>query len=503
MTRFSLLPQCKLIAQWLLAVALLSAIPSAWADKIYLKDGTVVSGKITTETDDDVRISIITGTIKDTKLYKKIQIERIERTTPEDFAYEVAIKVIPTAPGLTVNEYDQLIKRPQEFLEKYPESSRKDKIEKVIAQLEDERKKVELGFRKFRSEWLSPSEQLSHRVNMEADTALNQMRSVVEGSETGWQLAALRLFERIEKNYQGTLAFPEAVELARQVLPKYGGFLTNEIGYARHEIAKRQKALAGMGNYQKTEYQKVLAQEKERYTRQVEAETKRGLFWTTVNLVDETSLKSGIDRVRKEIERVGKYDLEAIRAQADQLWEVEGLLAEENVEEAKLQLAEALKVKGGAKNTRDNSLKVLAAIQSKIAQVEEKAAKAAALADRNAMEASKIADAVKKDGEAESPEAANGEDKPLSASQAIAEMARQKQAAVEAAKPKKPEPKKSSTSSTAKKTSSTAASTTSPAPSSGGGFNFLFLVPVLLIGVTVGLYFMDKKKKAQAGGGEE
>lgn len=500
MTRLLPKPQTNTIATWFLVLAIACLSPSAWADKIFLKDGTVVSGKILSETDDDVRISIITGTIKDTKLYKKIQVERIERATPEDFAYEQALKVIPTQEGLTVNEYDQLLKVPQEFLEKYPNSSRKDRVDKVIAQLVDERKKVELGFRKFRGDWLSPSEQLSHRVNMEADAAYTQMKAIVDDSESGWQLAALRTFEKIEKTYQGTLAFPESIELAKEVLPKYGGFLTNEIGYARHEISKREKALAGMGSFQRSEYQKVLTQEKQRYSRQVEAETKRGLFWTTVNLVDETSLKAGIDRVRKEIERVGKYELEGIRKQADQIFEVERLLAEENLEEAKLKLAEALKVKGGAKNTRDNSLKVLDAIQSKIAQVEEKAAKAKALADRNAMEASKIADAVKKSAEAEQAVADGGE-KAMSTSEALKEMARQRQAAEEKNNPKKTTPKTASSSS--KPSTKPKPTTASTVQSSGGGFNPLFLLPVLLIGVTVGLYFMDKKKKAEAGGGEE
>ncbi len=478
---------------WMLTVAFLTVVPFSRADKIFLKDGTVLSGEISSETDDVVRIVIVTGTIRDTKTVNKVSIERVERSTPEDFAYEMALSVLPAAEGLTVNEYDQLINRAEDFLTKYPESSRGENVKKVVDQLKEERGKVEIGFRKFRSEWLSPSQQLSHRINMEADQALSLMRSAVAGSERGWHLVALRVFERMEKDFQGTLAYPESIEMAQAVLPKYGGYLQNEIQFARFEISKRQKAMAGMSDFKRSEYQALLSQEDKRFAARLKAEQDSGLVWTTVDLLNESSIKSAVDRVRKEIDRLAKIDLAPLRQQAEMIFEVENFLAAEDVVSAKTKLEDALKIKGGVSKGRDSNLKVLAAIESKLAQVEEKVAKEKALAERQASEASKVAEAMSSGGDGTAAE--EGDAKPMTAAEAMAQINARKAAAAKAEEEKKAEKKKPTPKPSTAATASTSAS--------GGGFNPLFLLPVLLIGATIGIYLLDKKKKAAAAEAEE
>ncbi len=499
-------PHFRNTALWTIAFAAVCfALGTARADKIYLKSGEVLSGQITAESDDIVRIVISSGTIKDTKTVNKVSIERIERTTPEDFAYEEAMKVIPTAAGLTANEYDQLIKRPRDFLAKYPESSRRASIQKVIDQLNDEKKKVELGFRKFRTEWLSPQEQLTHRVNMEADDVLAQMRSVVAGTERGWHLMALRMFERLEKDFQGTLAFPEAVEVAKQVLPKYGGHLQNEIQYARYEVAKRQKALASLTDHKRVEYQRVLAQEKQRMARQQKLEKDRGIKWTTVDMVDESSLKSGIDRVRKEIARLAKLDLEPYRQQADLIYETETLLAADQLDEAKAKLEEAMDVRNAVKNSKKTPVKILAAIDTKVAQLDEKMQKAKALADRGDSDVVKLAQAMKAGDTAAADQSGETEgtdgEQPLSTGDALQEMARKRAEQKKAAEAKTAAAKKGPTKTTKKPAKKPRTTSSTAARRSSGGFNFLYVLPVILVAATGIIYTLDKKKKAQDGGG--
>ena len=54
--------------RFLLVAATLLMAASVWADKVYLKNGDVISGKITAEGADSIRIEVRSGSIKDLSL---------------------------------------------------------------------------------------------------------------------------------------------------------------------------------------------------------------------------------------------------------------------------------------------------------------------------------------------------------------------------------------------------------------------------------------------------
>src|SRR5688572_29574585 len=61
------------------AVATFAATSNAWADKLYLKDGRVLEGTITEETDEYIRLKIKVGGIEHTDLFDKKDVKTIER----------------------------------------------------------------------------------------------------------------------------------------------------------------------------------------------------------------------------------------------------------------------------------------------------------------------------------------------------------------------------------------------------------------------------------------
>jgi len=142
--------------------ALLPSI--AWADKVYLKSGEVITGTILEETPDNVRIQVLVGTIKDKRSISRVSIDRIEKTTPEDVERDACLPLKVTPDGLPAKGYEERLKVVDEFLAKYPASKYLTEIQGIRDSLNAELDRIKKGESRFRGNWLTPDQQTIHRI---------------------------------------------------------------------------------------------------------------------------------------------------------------------------------------------------------------------------------------------------------------------------------------------------------------------------------------------------
>jgi hypothetical protein len=476
------------------------------ADKIHLKSGEVLTGTITEETPDLVRIQVLTGTIKDNRSVPRVSIDRIEKTTPEDVAYETCVPLKVTPDGLSANAYEERLKVVGEFLTKYPASKYKADVEAIRDSLAAEKERVAAGELRFRGQWLTPAQQAIHAPNLKADGLLRGMRQAAAARN---YLAALRQFEVIEEECQGSLAFPEALADAKQLIPAWGRKMTNEIAYAKHQAAENAKGLASLQGSALDEAKRQLDAAAARFKAQVDAERAKKITWLSVDLTSETSLNEGIALAKKELERLSKIDPAPFAEQAAAFFAAGELIHSDKLDEAEAALKTAAATKGGMRvslSSRPSSStpkpgattpppSVPDVLRQHIAEKREKLKRAAELAARTESEAVK---ALGTSGAASSAPAAPPADAaPLSADDALDALVAQR--TTTPAKPAAADaPGKSSAPAPKERERKPVGDRPPPVQRSGGGFPFPLLIgaiAVCLVGVTAFLYLQERKKQ--------
>lgn len=494
----------------LLAISLACLTQIVWADKVTLKNGEVLEGEIVDEEGDTLKIKVTQGTIKSTREIPKGEIESIEKPKPDDVEFEKIQQLLPTPSLLGPNDYRERRELPAKFLVDFSDSKHKGEVEKILQELNDELAKVEQGYIKLAGEWITPEERKAHQTNIDAQIAVLQMRQKAQIGGTNGSVAALRDFGDIEDKYTGTTAYPDAVEVARQVLPFYYRTLNNQLKDLKIRTEQQKTALERLTPTARAAHEKAVAEENARFVSRMEAEKNAGAIWLSTHRDNEASLVSAIDQIEKENARLEKFDLVALRAQADALYEVETLIGKEELDAAEAKLKEALNLKGSGSKTKSKN-PFIAGIQVSLEEARDKAKAIADLAERGTTDSARLADRIA--STATDPAAPPAAADPATPADPAAEP-------VEGAKPAPPSAKDDLAAAFMERTSAAKAKPAEAAPapkksktpakdkpkvsssSGGGGGGFpmsivFILVPIIMVGATAFIYLQDKKKKEQ------
>ena len=137
----------------------LFAVPivSGHSDTVTLKDGKKIEGLITLEAADFIKIELArSGSIKETKLIKRSDIQKIEKVSADAVALAKLKASLPTPPLMTSSNYQTLIKTgPESFLKAYPDSLLRGEAQKILEELNAEKAKVDRGAIKLNGEWIT------------------------------------------------------------------------------------------------------------------------------------------------------------------------------------------------------------------------------------------------------------------------------------------------------------------------------------------------------------
>ena len=128
-------------------IAFIFFINNLSADSIKLKNGTVLEGKIVEETAESITIEYkVTKSINDIKTVKRSEVLEIQKEPEDEKAFKKLDGILPTDDLLNAEEYDEIINGPlTEFLNNFPASKHKAKVQEVVDELKKEKALIEKG----------------------------------------------------------------------------------------------------------------------------------------------------------------------------------------------------------------------------------------------------------------------------------------------------------------------------------------------------------------------
>ncbi len=238
----------------LLMVFVLAGI-RAGADTVKLKDGTVLEGDITAETDTTLSIYLefSGGTITQTRQINKADIARIIRWTPEQRAQHDFERLqryqLSSNDSFKVEYYDQIIDGVfRKFLTQYPNSPLTSNVTERLGEWKAERNLVAAGNVKFHGRW-SPLEEVAPAIERErGQRLLREARSLI--SHGRFDTAIQQLQHVVHMNGQPALVsqakplLASACQMDVTLLEQQRQQLEGDVSSAQQRVERVNQALS-------------------------------------------------------------------------------------------------------------------------------------------------------------------------------------------------------------------------------------------------------------------
>lgn len=296
---------------WLSAIALVFLSVSGFADSVTLKTGEKIQGRILSETATELQIEEnISATIKDQRTIQKADIAKTEKALPDIAAWEL-IKNFRLGPNsLPPASYEAGIRAVGGFAKQFPASPRAEEAKKTLTAFEEEKKRVAAGEVKLSGNWLSKEDAEKERYQINGLVAFNYMK---EQATRGDLIGALNSFDILEKNFPGSKSYPDAVELARQVMVS----LKAEVDRKRQSLAfsmKEREAGMQLANpAQQAEMLAVQQRDEAAADAAIAAAQQQGLKWPPLIARSEKSLADLAGKVPTEQQALAQVEVPKIR----------------------------------------------------------------------------------------------------------------------------------------------------------------------------------------------
>jgi|GEM_PF-1822397 len=282
------------------------------ADKIFLNSGKILDCKVLKETADSVKVEYnVTPSIIDEKEIPMSEIAKIIISTPDQEAYEKLKGYRETADLTPLSVYDDIIDNKfRVFLTRFPASPYVPQVEEMLAAYQTERSQVGSGYRKIDGAWIGPKEFERKSYNLEAKIEHREMQELL--AQGNYQ-SGLNRFKRIENEYEGSLAYPEAIVSALDGLDSYEARLDGMIRKQPFLQSQREAGLARQDELERPKIQRAIDAEMASYEATRVAEEATGDVWRTVHEFDLEGLVAEKELIASERERLAARDIDALR----------------------------------------------------------------------------------------------------------------------------------------------------------------------------------------------
>ncbi len=334
-------------------IATVASLSTSLADTVKMKSGEEFSGKIVMEAKDFIKIeleSAASSTIKESKMISRSDIKEILKTAPDDLEWEKIQKMVPTRSLLTASTYKTMIETgPKAFISKYPLSVHKTKVSEILTVLNEELDKVERGYQKIEDEWFSPEDRANYPMMVDAKKRSLAMNNQAAQRTLPAYIQAMRTFQDLEENHFGTPGHAKGLARAKELLPLIGQTATRFLrdAAARNQQFEEQKAL--LPEDEKMRVVAARQREEEQYAKSVAADQAAGIKWLRVNINSADSLNQLISLTKEEIARLDTQSAGTLEARAENLVEIDKMLAEDKLVDAKLALSKVEPLEGDGK----------------------------------------------------------------------------------------------------------------------------------------------------------
>ena len=294
----------------LTAVLFLTLATSAFADIVTLKSGEKVEGKITADTGAEITITVKTGGIIDEKTIKKTDVASVAKDEPDAVAWQPLKTLRLGKNSLPAASYDAAINPLKAFASEFPKSQFAAEAQKTADAFAAEKKRVDAGEVKLEDKWLSQEEAQKERYQIGGLIAFNYMKD----QSTRDMIAALNLFDAIEKNYAGSRSYPDAVEYVQKMLPALKGQVEARTKALAGQKAERDQKLSQLKGAPKTALQDEISRERTATDAALSASRKAGYKWDPLSPSTEESLRNLASKATSETQRLAGVPVAKMRA---------------------------------------------------------------------------------------------------------------------------------------------------------------------------------------------
>ena len=325
------------------ATAILSAIlclcMSLFADTVTLKSGEKLEGKILSETDAEVTMSVqISATIKDERVIKREEIATVDKVQPDEVAWAAIANFVPGTESLERDEYDRIKTALGYFTTTFPKSPHAALAQSRLDQFISEQVRVSVGEVKLNGQWLPKDKVQEERVQIAGKILLNRMK---RAAAAGQLTDAMANFDQMEKGFPGSLSFPEAVELGRRVLPSLSAAVEQRQAALKRQLDDEKQRLTTSKGAEHAQLEALLKQAHARTEATLAASERAGVKWLPLQPANDRSLTSLLSRVNSETTRLNALRVEKMQDSGRLAQEGAAALSAGNLDAAEKALKDA------------------------------------------------------------------------------------------------------------------------------------------------------------------
>jgi hypothetical protein len=216
----------------------------------------------------------------------------------------------PGADSLERDDYVRIASVLQYFVTSFPDSGFASQAKEKLASFAAEQKRVEAGEMKMDGEWLTKEQVLEERVQIGGRILLNRMKRAVAAAQL---TEAMGIFDQFAKGFTGSASYPDAIDLARQILPSLKTAVDQRLAQFKRRVEEdKQRLLIAKGS-ERDQLTAILKNERTTAEATVAAAEKAGVKWLPLQPATERSLTSLASKVTSESARLKGLNTEKMR----------------------------------------------------------------------------------------------------------------------------------------------------------------------------------------------
>ena len=278
------------------------------ADTVTLKSGEKIEGKVLSETDAEITLSVqVTATIKDERVIKKADVDKVEKVMPDEQAWAPLAAVAPGQDSLERDDYEKVIAMLGYFLGTFPNSSHAKLAKERLEMFQVDQKRIERGEVKMDGVWLAKEKVEEERIQIGGHILLNRMRA---HASAGRSVEAMLVFDQLEKSFVGSANYPDAVLLGRKILAGLKPVVEQQQARLKRKAEDDKVRLKTAQGAEKIQLEALLKAEQAKNEAAVTAVEKSGAKWLPLQPATERSMASLLSRTTSETTRLNGLPVE-------------------------------------------------------------------------------------------------------------------------------------------------------------------------------------------------
>ena len=309
------------------------------ADTVILKSGDKIEGKILSETDTEVTMSVqVTATIKDERVIKRDTIEKIEKVQPDEQAWALIANLAPGNESLERDEYERVKVALGFFTSTYPKSPHAPLAQSRLDQFTTEQIRVNMGEVKLNGQWLGKEKVQEEQIQIGGRILLNRMK---RAAAAGQLTDAMVIFDQLEKGFLGSASYPDAVELGRRILPTLRAAVDQRVIQLKRRADDEKLRLTTSKGTEHDQLDALIKKETSSTEATIAAIERNGVKWLPLQPANSRSLTALSTRVNSESTRLNGLPVEKMRESIKASEEAEKAMAGGNFDAAEKALRDA------------------------------------------------------------------------------------------------------------------------------------------------------------------